>query len=193
MEEIFLQAKERTKQSGKFRESGFVPGVIYGDSVAEATMVKFEAQALQKVLTSHGSNAKVWIKLNENKIFGIIKEVQKHPVSGIVNHIDIQSVSKDHELKLQIPIAFKGEEDLKKKQLHLQVNKSEITVLGKIDFMVDGIFVDVSEKKLGDTITLKDFDLDKQLKVSEKEDVVYGIIINLKNQSIDAAVETKTE
>ena len=193
MEEIILQAVERIKKPGKVRESGFVPGVLYGDSVSEVTMVNFEEQALKKVLSSHGSNAKVWIKINNNKRFGFIKEVQKHPVSGNVTHIDVQIVSKDHELKLQIPIVYKGEDDLKQKLLQLQVYKSEITVLGKMDFMIDAIYVDVAEKKLGDTITLKDFDLDKQLKVSEKEDVIYGIIINLKNQTIDAAVEPKTE
>ena len=193
MEEVILQAIERTRQPGKFRESGFVPGVLYGDSVAGATSVKFETQALKKVLTGHGTNAKVWIKLNNNKKFGFIKEVQKDPVSGTLTHIDVQIVSKDHELKLQIPISYKGEEDLKQKLLQLQVYKSEVTVLGKMDFMLDAIYVDVSEKKLGDTINLKDFDLNKELKVSEKEDVVYGIIINLKNHPIDEVVETKTE
>lgn len=193
MEETILKAVERIKKPGKVIEKGFVPGVLYGDSISEVTMVNFEEQALKKVLSSHGSNAKVWIRLNNDKRFGFIKEVQKHPVSGNVTHIDVQIVSKDHKLKLQIPIVFKGEDDLKQKLLQLQVYKSEITVLGKMDFMLDAIYVDVSEKKLGDTITLKDFDLDKQLKVSEKEDVIYGIIINLRNQTVDAAVETKSE
>ncbi|MHB1393366.1 MAG: 50S ribosomal protein L25 [Clostridia bacterium] len=193
MEEIILEAIERTKQSGKFRESGFVPGVLYGDSVDVATSVKFEAIALKKVLTCHGSNAKVWVKYNDNKRFGFIKEVQKHPVSGSVIHIDVQIVSKDHEIKLQVPIVFKGEDDLKHRELQLQVYKSEINVFGMMALMPDAIYVDVSEKKLGDTITLNNFDLDNQLKVSEKEDSVYGMIINLKNQSIDATVETETE
>lgn len=193
MKEIILEAIERTKQPGKFRESGFVPGVLYGDSIDVATSVKFEALALEKVLTCHGSNAKVWIKYNNNKRFGFIKEVQKHPVSGSVIHIDVQIVSKDHEIKLQIPIAFKGEDDLAHRQLQLQVYKSEITVFGKMALMPDAIYVDISEKKLGDTITLNNFGLDKQLSVSEKADEVYGMIINLKNESIDADVETKTK
>ena len=193
MEEIILEAIERAKQPGKFRESGFIPGVLYGDSIDVATSVKFEAIALKKVLTCHGSNAKVWIKYNNNKKFGFIKEVQKHPVSGSVIHIDVQMVSKDHEIKLQVPIAFKGEDDLRHRELQLQVYKSEITVFGKMDLIPDAIYVDVSEKKLGDTITLNNFNLDKQLNVSEKEDEVYGMIINLKNQPIDAAVETETQ
>ncbi|MGB7604642.1 MAG: 50S ribosomal protein L25 [Lutisporaceae bacterium] len=193
MEEIILEAIVRTKQPGKFRESGFVPGVLYGDSVSEATLVKFDTIALTKILTRHGANAKVWIKYDNNKKFGFIKEVQKHPVSGIVTHIDVHIVSKDHEVKLQIPIIFKGEDNLKNIQLQLQVYKSEINVLGKMALMPDAIYVDVSTKKLGDTITLKDFDFDKQINVSEKEDEIYGMITNLKNQPTDETVETKTE
>jgi len=189
MGEIILEATDRFKQPGRFREIGFIPGVLYGDSVDVATSVKFEELAVKKILTGHGTNAKVWIKYNNNKRFGFIKEVQKHPVLGSVIHIDVQIVSKDHEIKLQIPIAFKGEDDLKRRQLQLQVYKSEITIFGKMALMPDAIYVDVSEKKLGDAITLNNFDLDKQLNVNEKEDEVYGMIINLKDQPIDTAVE----
>ena len=193
MEKIFLQATERTIQPGKFRESGFVPGVLFGDGVTESTPVKFEELALKKVLAIHGHNAKGWIMLNNNKKFGVIKEVQKHPVTGKLIHIAVQIVSKEHELKLQIPIVFKGMDDLKQRLLQLQVYRSEITVSGKMDFMLDAIYVDVSEKKLGDTITLSELNLNKQLKVSEKDDIVYGIIINLRTQPIDAVVESEAE
>ena len=191
MEEIILKAIERTKQPGKFREDGFVPGVLYGDGIADSNLVKFEAAALKKIIALHGSNAKVWVKFNNKKKSGFIKEVQKNPLSGSVIHIDVQIVSKDQELKLQIPIVFKGEDELKQKQLQLQVYKSQITVIGKIAMMIDAIYVDVSEKQLGETITLNNLDLDKQLKVSEQEDTVFGIIINLKNQPVDNEVETE--
>jgi len=193
VEEIILEAIERTIQPGKFKETGFIPGVIYGDSVTGATSVKFDALALKKILTNHGSNAKVWIKYNNTKKFGFIKEVQKHPVSGIVTHIDVQMVSKDHEIKLQIPVTFKGEDDLKNRQLQLQVYRSEITVVGKMSLMPDLIQLDVSEKKLDDTITLSDFDLDKQINVGEKEDTIYGVIISLNTQPIDVDAETEKE
>jgi large subunit ribosomal protein L25 len=191
MEEILLQAIERNEQSGKFKENGFTPGVLYGDSVTAATSVKFDALALKKVIANHGSNAKVWIKLNDSKKFGIIKAIQKNPLTGNIIHVDVQIVSKDHELKLQIPIVFQGEDDLKQNLLQLHVNKSEITVLGKMDLMIDAIYVDVSEKKLGDTITVNDFNLDKQLKINEKEDVIYATIINLKIAEEPVEPETK--
>ena len=200
MKEIILEAIERTEKPGKFKEIGFIPGVLYGDSVTGATSVKFETLAVKKILTSHGSNAKVWIKYNNTKKFGFIKEVQRHPVaSGQLTHIDVQMVSKDHEIRLQIPIMFKGEDELKNRQLDLQIYKSEITVLGKMALMTDAIYVDVSEMNLGDTITLNNFDLDKQLKVNEEDDISYGMIINLKelpideNDETDETVETEVE
>lgn len=178
MEEIILEAIERIKQPGKFKEIGFVPGILYGDNVTGATSVKFDTIALKKVIAHHGSNAKVTIKYDNTKKFGFIKEVQKDAISGSITHIDVQIVSKDHEIKLQLPIIFKGDDSLKNIQLQLQVYKSEINVSGKMALLPDAIYVDVSEKKLGDTITVKDFDLDKQIKVIDNEDEVYGIIIN---------------
>lgn len=190
MGETILIAIERAKQPGKFREKGFVPGVIYGDSIDMANSVKFEAAALSDVLIRHGSNAKVWIKYNNSKKFGFIKEVQRDAISRLITHIDVQIVSKEHQIKLQIPVIYKGEEVLALRQLQLQVYKPDITVLGMMDMMPDAIHVDVSDMKLGDAITLNNFDLDKQLKVSENEDTVYGMIIN---QPINMTAETETK
>ncbi len=192
MQEIILESVERTKQPGKFKESGYVPGILYGDGITEAASVKFEKKALKKILNAHGSNAKMWINYNEDKKFGFIKEVQRKPVSGDVIHLDVQIVSKDHEIKRQIPIVFKGEDDLKNRLLQLQVYKSETTVFGKIALIPDTIYADVSEKQLGESITFSNLDLDKLLK-SEDADTVFGMIVNIRNPVIDTAVDTETE
>jgi len=189
MNEIMLDAIERA--DGKFRETGFVPGVLYGDGVAAATAVKFEERSLNKLLSSHGNSAKLWININNSKKFGFIKEVQRKPMTRTVSHIDVQIVSKDHEIKLQIPINFQGEDNLINRQLQLQVYKSDITVFGKMASMPDVIDVDVSAMELGDTITSNNFGLDKLLKI-DNEDDIYGTIINLRVQPVEA-VETETK
>lgn len=191
MEEIILNAIERSK--GKFRESGFIPGVLYGDGIEAATAVKFDERSLNKVLSNHGNSAKLWININNSKKFGFVKEVQRKFITRTVSHIDVQIVSKDHEIKLQIPINFQGEDSLVNRQLQLQVYKSELSVFGKMALVPDAVTVDVSEMKLGDTITLNNFSLDKLLKI-ENEDAVYGVIINLRVQPVeDVEVETETK
>jgi large subunit ribosomal protein L25 len=193
LEQIILNATQRPKKTKKFREEGFIPGVIYGDSVAEADPVKFDEITLKKILNTHGSNVKLWVKLGEDKKFGFIKEIQRHPVTNKIIHLDLQLVSKNHEIKLQIPITFKGEGDLRKRQLQIQIHKSQVEVLGKIDLMPEVITVDVSQKNSGDTVTFKDFNLDKQVKVHDKIDEVYGTITRLANQSLEEDAESEVE
>jgi len=190
MEEIILDAIERA--DGKFRESGFVAGVLYGDGIVAATPVKFEEKSLNKVLSKHGNSAKIWVNINNSKKYGFIKEVQRKAMTRTVSHIDVQIVSKDHEIKIQIPITFQGEDSLVVRQLQLQVYKSELNVYGKMALMPDVLTVDVSKMELGDTITLDNFDLDKLLKI-ENEDVVYGTIINLRVQPVEEVEEVETE
>lgn len=190
MEEIVLNALERTEGSKKLRANGFIPGVIYGDSVKEAASVKFEELPLKKVLAQHGQNAKVWIKHGDDKKLGFIKEIQRHPVTDKIIHVDVQLVSKNHEIKLQLPIIFKGEQALVSKQLQLQVHKAEIDVLGKMDLMPDAVTIDVAGKQLGDTVTANDFNLDKQIKITDKEDEIYASVTQLKEQVVETAEET---
>ncbi len=192
MEETILNAIERMP-SKKFKETGFIPGVLYGDSIAKTTSVKFESPALNKVLLTHGSNAKVWIKYGSSKKFGFIKEVQRHPVTGKVIHLDVQLVSQTHEVRLQLPINFKGKDHLENRNLVLQVYKSEIDVFGKAALMPDVIVIDVSKKELGDTITLNDFGLDKQLKIHDGEDEIYGIITSPREEPVETEVNEQTQ
>ncbi|MGI6685582.1 MAG: 50S ribosomal protein L25 [Bacillota bacterium] len=192
MEEVILKAEERTEKGKKVRAEGFVPGILYGAG-KKAISVKFEASALNKVLAKHGSNAKVWIDLNNKKQFSFIKEVQRHPVEGRVIHIDVQMVSQDQEIKLQIPLSFTGTEELDKKRLLLLVAKAEVEVIGKANLMPNVIVVNVADKEAGDTITSLDFDLDGEIKINDAEDEVYAVIKEKKEQPQEEPKEDEAD
>ncbi len=181
MEELILEASERT---GKTKDIELVSGILYGDGIERALSVNFNRIALRKVISNHGAHAKVWVKYTDTKKFGFIKEVQRHPVTRDVSHIDVQIVSVDHEIKMQIPINFTGEEALKVRQLQLQIHKSDISVFGKMALIPESITVDVSEKELGDSITLENLNLDQKLTI-EKADEIYGMIVHLKVQQAE--------
>lgn len=188
MEKVILNAFERTTRPKILRENGFIPGVIYGDNVLGATAVQFEETPLKKILSQHGSNAKVWVSYLEDKKFGFIKEIQRHPISAKIINIAVQLVSTNQEIKLKLPIVFSGEESLASKLFQLHIYKSEIDVFGRMSLMPDMVSMDVSEKEPGYNITIKDFDLDKNIKINDKEDEIYGIITTKKE--ISSEVET---
>ena len=130
MEQTTLTATER--QPGKFREKGFIPGVIYGGDVATTKSVKFEYGPLQKMISKHGSNARVDIDFNDTVKSGFIKEIQRDALSKRIIHVDIQVVSKDQEVKLNIPILYANEDQLTDRRLQLMIYKPTAEVEGTI-------------------------------------------------------------
>jgi large subunit ribosomal protein L25 len=190
MNETILDAVERIPGKKKFNEEGFIAGVMYGNN--ELFNVKFELEPLIKILQKHGANAKVWVKYGETKKFGFVKEIQRHPVTAKITHVDIQLVSQDEELKVQLPISYKGEANLIDNLLELQIHRTEINVFGNMAVMPDSINIDVSGRKFGDTVTIKDFVLNEKIKVTDEEDEVYAVVI-AKKGTAEAVVEPVVE
>jgi len=179
MEEIILKTMLRTDTPKKVRLAGFIPGVL-NESDLTSTSVQFVGTELNKIISKHGSNAKVWVTIGEDKKFGFIKEVQKSPLDRKIIHIAIQLVSKDQEIKMQLPISYHGREELEHKQLQVQVYKAEIDVSGKAVLMPDVIIVDVSKKELGDTITAADLNISAEITIHDAENEIYAVIKAIK-------------
>lgn len=188
MEETILKATIRTDDPKKVRQAGFTPGVLNGPGTS-STSVQFETSALNKVIANHGSNAKIWVEIDKEKKFGFIKEVQKSPLDRKVIHIAVLMVSKDQEVKMQIPIVYHGREELTHRMLQVQVYKSEMDVQGKTDLMPDSISVDISAKELGDTITSASFTVPKGLKILDSETEIYAVIKAVKEVIAEVVAE----
>jgi large subunit ribosomal protein L25 len=192
MEEIILKTMTRSEKPKKVRNAGFIPGVLNGPGTT-STSVQFEAVALNKIIARHGMNAKIWVELDAEKKFGFIKEVQKHPVEGKIIHIAIQLVSKDQEVKMQLPITFHGHAELEHRLLQLQVYKSEVEVSGKAASMPDVVVVDVSEKESGENITAVDLHLPPEIKILDSEHEIYAIIKAAKKEIVEETEEVKPD
>ena len=188
MEESVLKATTRSEKPKKVRDTGFIPGVLNGAN-ASATSVQFEGSAMNKVISSHGDNAKIWVELDNTKKFGFIKEVQRFPMDGRLMHITIQLVTEDQEIKMQLPISYYGLEELEKGLLQVQVFKPEVQVFGKAVLMPDVVEVDVAKKALGDNITASDFALPKELKILDAEDEAYAGIKAMKEVVVEETEE----
>ena len=179
MEKIILKALERPRKTGKFKEEGFVPGVLYGEGMEASAAVKFEGAVLNNLISKHGSNAKIWVDFNGTEKFGFIKDTQRDALSNRLLHIDIQVIAKNQKMKIQIPVRYIGEETLKGRDLELHVSKHEATVTGDMNKMPETIDFDVSQLELGAQVTYADFKLDESLVTDDKESA-YGVVNHLK-------------
>ncbi len=190
MEIAILKAMERSEEPKIVRKAGFIPGVL-NEAGSDSTSVKFEMAAMNKIISKHGMNAKIWVDLGAEKKFGFIKEIQKHAVEDKIIHVTIQLVSKDKEIKMQLPINFHGNAELEHRSLQLQVYKSEVEVTAKAALMPDGVIVDISGKESGENITAVNLNLPAEIKILDADDEIYAVIKAIKEEMVEEPQEVK--
>ena len=155
--EIAGYKREKLNYSGlkKLREEALVPGVLYGEKINK--MFSVPAFLLKNIVYS--SIPKL-IKFNiEGDVFDcILKEVQFHPVSEIILHVDFMQVEKNKKIQIVVPILIQGANialGVKKGGLLIQ-NLKKTTVLGLYEDIPNVINVDVANLDAGETLRISD-------------------------------------
>lgn len=155
--EIAGYKREKLNYSGlkKLREEALVPGVLYGEKINK--MFSVPAFLLKNIVYS--SIPKL-IKFNiEGDVFDcILKEVQFHPVSEVILHVDFMQVEKNKKIQIVVPILIQGANialGVKKGGLLIQ-NLKKTTVLGLYEDLPNVINVDVANLDAGETLRISD-------------------------------------
>ena len=164
-----LKALKREEKGYKSRREGFVPGVLYGKEI-ETTSVKFQKADVENALRIHGERARLRVSLDGKEQLGIVKEVAREIISRDLLHLDIQLVSLDEQLSIDVPFIFLGTEDLIPKGLVLHTYIDEISLTGTVDVIPESIEINVGDKEDGDSITLADLDLPEGITYLEDDD-----------------------
>ncbi len=95
----------------KLRAGGRIPGVYYGRG-EESIPLTVALKDLESVLESaDGSNVIVDLKLSGSAAKdrkALIREIQRHPVAGLVLHLDLQHISLTERITVEVPIVLLG-------------------------------------------------------------------------------------
>lgn len=109
--ELIVQPRQQEKKaSRKLAHAGLVPGVVYGHNVTPES-VAIPQRELDRVYLRAGSNSLVDLKVGEaaepRKVF--IHEVQRHPQTHSIRHVDFIVVNLREEMHATIPLVITGE------------------------------------------------------------------------------------
>ncbi len=113
MTETFVVVAETRADQGKgasrrLRLAGKVPAIIYGggsDPVA-VTVSANELGKQLKVEAFYSHLLKLTLSGTEQQV--VLKDLQRHPVTGYAMHADFQRVQADRVLHMHVPLHFKG-------------------------------------------------------------------------------------
>ncbi len=101
--------QEVNKGVNKLRNSGFVPGVVYGRGIANLN-ISVGGMELAKIIKESGENTLLELEVDGIKPKNVlIHDTQVDPVKGEIQHADFLEVRMDQKIKTHIPLIFIGE------------------------------------------------------------------------------------
>ena len=137
------------------RNAGKVPCVIYGGE--KPLHFSAEELAFSKLVYTADAHTVVVILEDGNKIDAVLQDIQFHPVSDKILHVDFFQLHEGKEINMTIPVRVEGTAPgVRDSGGNLQKNKRKLTVRALPKNLPDFLLADVSNLKLNDSITVGD-------------------------------------
>lgn len=174
------------KEVKHLRHQGLIPGVVYGHGISNQS-ISVDEKAFNKVYRQVGETTLFDLSIDSQPpVKVLIQDVQRHPVTGIIQHVDFHQVRMDEKLEVDIPLKYVGESPAVKELgaiLVRAVNEVKVKCLPKD--LVHEITVDLAGlKQFNDVITAGQIDLPAGLEiVSLDDDEVVATVTQPRSES----------
>lgn len=162
METISLPVEPRSTlgkgEAGRLRREGRFPGVFYSPG-KQSTSLSINTREFQ--LKFAGLEGSHLIQLTsshpdlQNKMV-ILKEIQRHPVTNHLLHVDFYEVDVDKTLRVTVPLHFLGKAEGVTAGGVLQPLMREITVECLPRSIPEFVEIDVTSLKIHDSVHIAD-------------------------------------
>jgi large subunit ribosomal protein L25 len=159
MKSITIKGSEREsvgKVSTKaLRNAGLVPCVLYGGTEA-AVHFSAEEKAFKNLVYTPNVHTVV-IELEGGKTFNaILQDIQFHPVSDEILHIDFYQLHEDKEITLEVPVKITGNSKGVMAGGVLNLNLRKLKVKALPANLPDFVEVNISDLEMGNKLYVTD-------------------------------------
>ena len=158
-----------TKESNQIRKKGFIPAVLYyagekNNHISIDKSVFFHAlQSSQRVYE---------IEQGKEKQFVMIKEIQYHPVTDEIIHVDLMRVRRSEKMTILVPLVLVGSSIGVKEGgiLSQSINQVEISCLPTN--VPENIEINIDNIEQGQSLSVGDIELkDKEVELLTASDI----------------------
>lgn len=156
--QITIECQKRAPGSkpNALRREGKVPAVLYGHNGNESIALTLDAKKAEFLVRDASiNNTLIDVSVPDLPWTGkaLLREIQAHPWRGSLYHLSFFSVSAHGVLEITVPLHFIGEADgVKNENGVLNAELTELAVKCLPDRIPEGINVDVSDLKVGDSL-----------------------------------------
>jgi large subunit ribosomal protein L25 len=177
MKTLTLKATVKTTEKAKdIRMDKRVPGVVYGHQLASKSL-SMNYKELRDVFQEAGFSSLVDLEVEGEKapIKVIIHDIQHHPLSDNITHIDLFAINMKEPITTHIPIRFVGDSAaIKTFGAMLITQKTEVNIKCLPGDLVHHIDVDLAPlENFGDTLKISNITAPKGIQIlHDPEDTI---------------------
>ncbi len=192
---IALKAEKR-ERAGKgvarsLRREGRVPAVIYGDK-KEPTNISIDSNDINVEYYKGGMFTTLCdLKIGSDKHVVLARDVQLHPVSDRVEHVDFLRVNKKTKLAVKVRVVFTDEETCPSLAQKGTVNvvRHSVQLMCSAMNMPDQVEISLEGKEHGDAIHLSDIVLPEGAELVNDPHLAVATLVPPKTAEAEAAEE----
>lgn len=156
MKKVSLSGSKREnvgkKDAKAVRNAKRVPCVVYG--TGKQTHFSVKHTDLEKIVFNKDV-FNVELDIDGEKVSTIIQDMQQHPVTDKITHIDFLELQADKKVKVDIPVVIEGRSPGVMNGGRLQQVFRKLTVYALPADLPEVLTVDISALKIGNSIRVK--------------------------------------
>jgi large subunit ribosomal protein L25 len=140
---ISAQIRSSTVKPDHVRANKMTPAVVYGHKIAPQSL-QLSTGDLTKLVRVAGQTHMIDLDIEGKKTSVLVHDVQRHPVTGDLVHVDFFAVSQADKITVHIPVKFVGVSPAVRSgaQLEQPIHSLEVRLLPRD--LINEIEVDIS-------------------------------------------------
>ncbi|MGR9184218.1 50S ribosomal protein L25/general stress protein Ctc [Rhizobium leguminosarum] len=195
--ELKAEARERVGKGSarELRRNGLIPAVIYGDKQAPIAIALNTNEVTKRIHAGGFMTTVATIEIDGKKHKVLPKDYQLDPVRDFTLHVDFLRVSGNTQVTVEIPVHFINEEKSPGLKVGgvLNIVRHEVEVHCPADAIPEFFNIDLSGKKIGDSIHISEVTLPKGVTPVIDRDFTIATIIAPAAGIDESAAESEAE
>ena len=163
--ELKAEARERVGKGSarELRRNGLIPAVIYGDKQAPIAIALNTNEVTKRIHAGGFMTTVATIEVDGKKYKVLPKDYQLDPVRDFTLHVDFLRVSGNTQVSVEIPVHFTNEAKSPGLKVGgvLNIVRHQVEVHCPADAIPEFFDIDLSGKKIGDSIHISEVTLPK--------------------------------
>ena len=183
---VDIRKEHGTSAARRARLQNKVPAVVYHSGV-EAIPLSVDKISLNKALRTGQMIFEV--NVEDKDQFVLVKEIQYHPVTDEIIHIDFQKVKEDEKISLEVAVRSSGEaQGVKLGGLLVQMLNS-VTIKCKPAEIPEFLEIDVTDMEMNTNLFVKDINLPTDVEMLTAEDIAVVSVQEPKQEKEEEVAE----